>query len=74
LDDDTGLLGVNAGKSSSIDIFVNDGKINEIIEHGNPDGKLDPPLLNLPEKMKLAGFTWQDSIRPRNKSDIFRKD
>ena len=74
LEDDTGLLGVNAGKSASIDIFVSDGKINEIIEHENPDGKLDPPLLNAPGAMKLAGYTWQDSIRPKDKFDIFRRD
>jgi len=71
LEDQTGLLGVNAGKSSSIEIFVDDGKISEIIEHQNPDGKLDPPLLNAPETTRLPGFTWQDSIRPKKKLDIF---
>ena len=71
IEDETGLLGVNAGKSSSIEIFVQDGKINEIIEHQNPEGKLDPPLLNAREQTKLPGFTWQDSIRPKRKLDIF---
>ena len=71
LEDQTGLLGVNAGRSSTIEIYVNDGKINEIIEHQNPDGKLDPPLMNAPDKTRLQGFSWQDSIRPKRKSDIF---
>lgn len=67
------LTGVTHNKSSSIEIFVEKGKITDIIEHQNPDGKLDPPLLNPPDKMILPGFGWFDSIRPKKKSDIFIK-
>lgn len=67
------LIGVTHNKSSSIEILVEDGKINEIIEHQNPDGKLDPPLLNPPDKMKLPGFSWFDEIRPKKVEDIFKK-
>jgi lipopolysaccharide export system protein LptA len=67
------LTGVTHNKSSSIEIFVDKGKITDIIEHQNPDGKLDPPLLNPPDKMILPGFGWFDSIRPKKKSDIFIK-
>lgn len=67
------LTGVTHNKSSSIEILVDKGKITDIIEHQNPDGKLDPPLLNPPDKMILPGFGWFDSIRPKKKSDIFNK-
>lgn len=67
------LIGVTHNKSSSIEILVNNGKINEIIEYQNPDGKLDPPLLNPPDMMRLPGFSWLDSIRPKKVSDIFIK-
>jgi lipopolysaccharide export system protein LptA len=71
---DKGLLvGVTHNKSSSIEIYVEDNKINEIIEHQNPDGKLDPPLLNPPDKMRLQGFNWLDSLRPKEVSDIFKR-
>jgi lipopolysaccharide export system protein LptA len=66
------LIGVTHNKSSSIEILVVDGKIDEIIERENPDGKLDPPLLNPPDKMKLPGFNWLDSIRPKKMEDIFK--
>jgi len=67
------LVGVTHNKSSSIEIFIEEGKITEIIEHQNPDGKLDPPLLNPPDKMRLPGFSWQDNLRPKEVKDIYRK-
>lgn len=72
LDEDK-LVGVTHNKSSSIDIKVDNGKINEITELQNPDGKLDPPLLNPVDKMKLPGFSWHESIRPKKYQDIFLK-
>jgi lipopolysaccharide export system protein LptA len=67
------LTGVTHNKSSSIEIYVDKGKITDIIEHQNPDGKLDPPLLNPPDKMILPGFNWFDAIRPKKKADIYQK-
>jgi lipopolysaccharide export system protein LptA len=67
------LIGVTHNKSSSIEIMVKEGKIAEITEFQNPDGKLDPPLLNTPDKMKLPGFSWLDFQRPMKVSDIYRK-
>jgi hypothetical protein len=67
------LVGVNQAKSSSIEIFLDDGKITDIIELQNPEGKLDPPLLNAPERLRLDGFNWLDWLRPKNKDDIFRR-
>ena len=67
------IIGVNHAKSSSIEIWVDNGKITDIYEYQNPDGKLDPPLLNPPESLKLPGFNWFDSLRPKQASDIFRK-
>jgi len=73
LEDKDELIGVNHAKSSSIEIYVDKGKITDIYEYQNPDGKLDPPLSNLPETLKLPGFNWFDIIRPKKVSDIFRK-
>ena len=69
--DKDGQVGVNRVKSSSIEIYVDKGKIMEIYFHQNPDGKLDPPLLNSPETLKLPGFSWLDKLRPKKVSDIF---
>lgn len=73
LDDKGKLVGVTHNKSSTIEIVVDNGKIQQITERQNPDGKLDPPLLNTPDMMKLPGFNWFNEIRPKNVEDIFKK-
>lgn len=73
LADKNELIGVNHAKSSSIEIYVDKGKISEIYEYQNPDGKLDPPFLDPPETLKLPGFNWFDDIRPKKVSDIFKR-
>jgi lipopolysaccharide export system protein LptA len=70
--DKEGQVGWNSAKSSSIEIYVDKGKITEIDEYQNPDGILNPPLKEA-EKQKLPGFNWFDQLRPKNKTDIFKK-
>ena len=70
--DKKGQIGWNRAKCSSIEIFVDDGKITEINEFQNPDGVLNPPLTDV-IKQKLPGFIWLDNLRPKIKSDIFKK-
>jgi lipopolysaccharide export system protein LptA len=72
LDDKGMLIGVTHNKSSTIEIIVDKGKIRQITERQNPDGKLDPPLLNPPDRMKLPGFSWLDDIRPKSVGDIYK--
>lgn len=67
------MIGVNYSKSSNMLIIVNDGKIMEVTEYGNPDGILDPPFEKTPEEMKLYGFKWLGSLRPAGPDDLFRK-
>ena len=71
--DNEGLIGVNQAKSSSMEIFVDKGKITEIIEYQNPDGILNPPMKEEAKKQRLPGFNWFDLLRPKNKLDIFKK-
>lgn len=70
--DNQGQIGWNRAKSSSIEIYVDKGKITEINEYQNPDGILNPPMKEK-ENQKLPGFNWLDILRPKNKSDIFKK-
>jgi len=71
--DNDELLGVNHARSSSVEILVEEGKIKEIIEHQNPEGRLDPPGKDPPQELRLKGFAWYDDIRPKKKSDVFLK-
>jgi lipopolysaccharide export system protein LptA len=70
--DKEGQIGWNSAKSSSIEIYVDKGKITEIDEYQNPDGILNPPLKDA-VKQKLPGFNWLDQLRPKDKMDIFKK-
>ncbi len=67
------LTGVNQSRCARIEAFVQDGRVNEIIDHGNPEGVIDPPDLNTdPAELKLEGFVWYDHLRPKQKADIFK--
>ena len=70
--DKLGQIGWNKAKCSKIDILVDNGKIKQIIEYTNPEGTLNPPLKDI-DKQQLPGFVWLDKMRPKDKSDIFRK-
>lgn len=67
-----GVAGVNKGKCSDIDIFVENGKIKEIYQNQSPEGVIDPPSLK--DNLRLTGFGWLDTIRPKKISDIFLKE
>ena len=71
--DEEELVGVNYSKSSNIEIIVEDGKIKEVTEFGDPDGVLDPPMKKNPEELKIQGFKWLNMFRPLNKDDVFIK-
>jgi lipopolysaccharide export system protein LptA len=67
------LAGVNQSKSTDIQIFLEEGKVSEVVEEQNPAGFIDPPVsLNLREP-KLEGFKWLSYLRPKKKDDIFIK-
>ncbi len=68
--EDEGIVGVNKGKCSDMDIFIENGEIKEIYQNQSPEGVIDPPSLKV--EPRLAGFYWFDSIRPKQISDIFK--
>lgn len=67
------ITGVNHSRCARIEAFVVDGRVTEIIDHGNPEGVIDPPDLTTdPAELRLEGFMWFDHLRPKQKSDIFK--
>jgi lipopolysaccharide export system protein LptA len=65
------LAGVNQSKSTDIQIFIEEGKVSEVVEEQNPAGFIDPPVsLNLKEP-RLEGLRWLNYLRPLKKDDIF---
>jgi len=71
--EDNELIGVDQSTCVNMDIFIEDGKISEIYLMDNPEGTLDPPLYKLPSLLRLENYAWYESIRPKDRYDIFRK-
>lgn len=68
------FVGVNQSTCASMDIYLEEGKIERIIFLKNPDGSLDPPLQKTPSSRKLDNFSWLKNLRPKDRWDIFRKE
>lgn len=68
------MVGVNQSTCASMDIYLDEGKIEKIIFLKNPDGSLDPPLHKTPSSRKLDNFAWFKYLRPKDRWDIFRKE
>jgi lipopolysaccharide export system protein LptA len=67
------VAGRDQSKCANISVLVDKGKVSEIYEYQNPDGVIDPPELVKPEPLRLKGFNWYETMRPKKKSDIFNK-
>jgi lipopolysaccharide export system protein LptA len=71
--DGEAIAGRNQTKCANFVVWVEKGKISEIFEYQNPEGTIDPPETAKPDPLRLKGFNWFNSLRPRKKSDIFNK-
>lgn len=67
------LAGINQSKSTDIQIFLEQGKVTEVIENQSPQGIIDPPDPLGTGEPRLQGFRWLGVLRPKDQSDIFRK-
>jgi len=65
------VAGIDQAKCANIMVYVEKGKITEIYQNNNPEGFTDPPEINKPKELRLEGFHWFETIRPKNKLDIF---
>jgi lipopolysaccharide export system protein LptA len=72
--DNDNIVGVNTGTCARIQIFVKDGAITDIIQFETPEGLINPPVGLPSDKLRLKGFEWFDSIRPKKIEDIFIKN
>ena len=69
--DGENIAGRNQTKCANIMVYVEKGKIQEIYEYKDPEGVIDPPEPFLPDPLRLKGFNWFDSMRPKKKADLF---
>lgn len=65
------IAGVDKASCANIEVYVEKGKISMIYQKQNPEGTTDPPEIGKPDPLRLKGFNWFDSLRPKKKADIF---
>ena len=71
--DKDNLIGVNVAQSSDLVITVKDNKPDVIRFITKPSATLYPVGLAPKEELILKDFKWNESLRPVNRFDIFRK-
>ncbi len=73
IEDDGSIVGINRTESSVLEVFLNNRKINKIVMSPASSGTLYPEEQMPKEKKQLTHFAWYETIRPKNKADIFTR-
>ncbi len=71
-EEDGKIMGVNKSESSYITLYIKDKEIDKIILINQIDGVLNPEGEATPDELKLEGFVWKESLRPKKMEDIFK--
>lgn len=72
--DDNELIGIDKKKSSSINLLLNDNKIETVTSYKDVESLLYPED-EFPENVrKLRGFIWRGDERIKSKDDIFPEE
>lgn len=70
--DNNELVGVNILQSSNLTIYLKNKKPDDIRFYVKPIGTTYPINMIPEDEVILKDFKWLDTIRPKNKEDIFR--
>ncbi|MBM3416809.1 MAG: OstA family protein [Bacteroidetes bacterium] len=70
-DDDSAYTGINESKSEILDSYFRDKELYKVVFRTRVTGTIWPMKDKSPEQMKLPGFRWLDSRRPKTKYDLF---
>jgi len=73
-DDDDYLIGINRAESSTMEIRLKNGQVKSVSYQESPKETTYPPEKFPAEGKKLKGFNWFDKLRPKDKTDIYRKN
>lgn len=65
-------FGVNRADCSDLIIRVNENKVQQISLLNEPDGTLYPINELSTKELRLKGFLWKDSERPKTKDEIYK--
>lgn len=65
------IVGVNKIECTDMTLFFKEGSLNNIKFYKNNKGVLYPLDMAPASELKLKGFNWRETDRPKNKHDIF---
>jgi lipopolysaccharide export system protein LptA len=68
------ITGVNVAECSDMRILLVEQKVSEIILINEPDATLYPLSEAPQELLMLKGLDWKDSLRPKDRADIFKRN
>lgn len=69
--DDNEIVGVNKGESSEMTIYLKDRKLKRLAYRAQTQSDMYPLESLSTNDMRLSGFVWYESIRPKSPTDIF---
>lgn len=70
-DDDNKYIGVNKASSDIIDIYFNDRRPSKVVFRSNLVGTTYPMRQVNHEEIRLRGFSWKESQRPKSRYELF---
>lgn len=66
------LIGINIAQSENVKIKFENNTVDHIVFHNKPEGTLNPEESLADSQKKLENFRWEQSIRPKYPTDVFR--
>ena len=70
-DDDSAYSGINQTVSDAMDVYFKKSELQKIIFRSAVKGTLWPISQKRPSEMRLEGFKWLESRRPKTKYELF---
>lgn len=70
-DDDSAYTGVNQNSCDIIDSYFENKQLHKVAFRSNVKGTIYPIQQKKPSEMKLEGFRWHESRRPKTKYELF---
>jgi lipopolysaccharide assembly outer membrane protein LptD (OstA) len=72
-DDDSAYTGINESKSDIMDIYFSEQALQKVVFRSAVSGTIWPIKQKDPAEMRLPGFIWLESKRPKSRFDLFEK-
>jgi hypothetical protein len=70
LDDSKKFIGINRTSAQSIEIDFEENEVAKVKFVNQLVGKMSPLGQTPKDNMRLKGFNWQETLRPKNKFEI----